>query len=227
LVEGVILGNAHGCVIEDCKSWRNGHAPAEAVAAVAAEEGIVGDAWTPDKRHGGYDSYGGSDNLWLRFQAWDNTGLGLHTTSPAEEKVGPMKNITLRGCVLRGNGSGGSGNLDASNLRGLLVEDCLLASGNGGFSTWDDASGNPEKGAKGVVFRRSTIYMPSDRFTIRLESGGEVKMDSCIVAGKAPSVSASRLTMDAATRRGSVQEAQAWLDPVTLRSLLPGVGYQG
>lgn len=230
-IEGFILGAARCCTVEDCKSWRNGRGPAamEMSLEVARDPWLpVGDSWTPDKRHGGYDSYGGEGNLWLRFQSWDNTGLGIHLTSPADEQVGPMKDITLRGCVLRGNGSGGSGNLDASNLRGLLVEDCLIASGNGGFSTWDDGSGDPGKGAKGVVLRRSTIYIPSDRFSIRLESGGIVSLESCIVAGRDPTqTGGSRLTQDAATKQGTVAEAAEWLDPVTLKSLLPGVGWQG
>ncbi len=208
-IEGAIAGGCTGCVWRDIHTHHNG--------TVGAHAG--------DRAHGAYESYQGRGNIWLRLNSHDNRGAGFHCNSPTDESgVGPMRDITLRDSIIKGNGTSGTGNADAMNTRGLTIANCLIVEGNGGLSTWDDGSGNPKNGAKGVVVSRSTIVNP--KWALRLESGGEVRFERSVVAGPFSVDRTSSITWDETDLRGSVSESAAWLNP-DYSSRVAGVGWGG
>lgn len=207
--EGFIIGGCRRIRIARLRTWRNGR-PGN------------------DRGHGLYLSYQSEDVTVEDLESTGNSGAGIHINSPTDERgVGPMKRVTIRRGVLRDNGSHGTGNLDFMYTQGALLEDSLIVGGVGGASTWDDGAGDTRKGAKGIVLRRVTIL--NERWALRLEAGGVVSVEASIVAGPVSVDRTSRITYDTLTKRGgAASQARAeWLDPATLRSLLPGVGYQG
>lgn len=209
IIEGYVWGACHEFAVLDC---------------VAAENGKVG-GHAPDRCHGFYPSYHSSGIKFANCRALGNRGLGWHVNGTADEAGPPLEGLQLVSCVARGNGTGGSGNLDLNYLRGALILNCLLEGGRGGLSTFNDGAKRGGFGARGITIRQSTIL--SDGWALRLEKGGVVEVQACIVAGPVSVDGSSRLTQDAATLRAStVAGAAGWLGE-GLKSLVPGVGWSG